>query len=118
MLKLQYVESYCTPETFTALERTVEMSDEEYETATKLHELKQIDWKKLWTIPAVFAGAVLAFFFVAFKDDPANESEYASNTDVDDPDADPYQTASAALETVAAEGEACSTDGDCDTGSS
>ena len=113
-----YVESYCTPETFAALERTVEMSDEEYEAATKLHELRQIDWEKLWTIPAVFAGAVLAFFLVAFKDDPANESEYASSTDVDDSDADPYQTASAALETVAAEGEACSTDGDCDTGSS
>ena len=111
-----YIEGYCTPETFAVLERTVEMSDEDYAKASKLHELRQIDWGRLWGIPAVFAGAVLVFFFVAFKEDPTNESEQASDTGGDNPDADPYQTASQALEPVVAEGEACSVDGDCDTG--
>ena len=92
------------------------MSDEDYAKASKLHELRQIDWGRLWGIPAVFAGAVLVFFFVAFKEDPTNESEQASNTSDDNPDADPYQTASQALEAVVTEGEACSVDGDCDTG--
>jgi len=111
-----YIEGYCTPETFVALERTVDMSDVDYEKASKLHELRQIDWQKLWGIPAVFAGAVLVFFIVAFKDDPTNESEHASNTSDDNPDADPYQTASQALDMETTEGEACSTDGDCDNG--
>lgn len=111
-----YIEGYCTPETFVALERTVDMSDVDYEKASKLHELRQIDWQKLWGIPAVFAGAVLVFFIVAFKDDPTNESEHASNTSDYNPDADPYQTASQALDMETTEGEACSTDGDCDNG--
>ncbi len=80
-----YIETASTPETFAAIERTADMSDAEFDTAKKIGELKQIDWQKLWGIPAIFAAAVLAFFFVAFNDDSADGEASSEDADADSP---------------------------------
>ncbi|MEL0096098.1 MAG: MFS transporter [Planctomycetaceae bacterium] len=82
----------------------------------RLKQLQVIDWQKLWGIPAVFAGVILVFFMIAFKDDSADESDAAADVVDDGPSDDAYTEASAALETAGADGESCSTDEDCGTG--
>ena len=44
-------------------------------------ELQLIDWKTLWSIPAIFAGCVLGFFLLTFKDDATDEA--AETVDAD-----------------------------------
>ncbi len=110
-----YIETACTPEKYTVLEREADISDDDYAAAQKIHELKQIDWQKLWGIPAIFAAGVLVFFFVAFKDDGSGAStatEPADSPDEGAAEPDP----SAALETVEPDGESCDTNGSCNTG--
>lgn len=110
------IEAYCTPAKFETLEQTADMTDNDFAAAQKLYQLKQIDWQKLWGIPAVFAGVILVFFMIAFKDDSADESDAAADVVDDGPSDDAYTEASAALETAGADGESCSTDEDCGTG--
>jgi|TARA_B110000467_G_C18326182_1_gene489185 nucleoside transporter len=38
-------------------------------------ELQSIDWKTLWGIPAIFAGCVLGFFLLTFKNDSQDAPE-------------------------------------------
>ncbi len=38
-------------------------------------ELKAIDWKPLWAIPAIFAALILVIFLLLFKDKSASERE-------------------------------------------
>ena len=42
-----YIETACTPEEYT-YSNAADISDEDYAAAQKIHELKQIDWQKLW----------------------------------------------------------------------
>jgi len=81
----------------------------------RLQQLKLIDWQPLWGIPAVFAGAVLVFFMIAFRDNSADQQENTIDTNNDSPD-DGDGATSAELETVSPEAESCSTEGDCETG--
>ena len=112
------IEAYYTPDTFQTVERGADMTDVEYAAAQKLSQLKEIKWQKLWAIPAVFAGMILVFFMVAFKDDTADDSGTSDNTTVDGAgDDDAYAKASATLETVSTNSESCSTDEDCSTSS-
>lgn len=111
-----YIETACTPEEYTVLERVTDISDEDYAAAQKIHELKQIDWQKLWGIPAIFAAGVLVFFFVAFKDDSASGDSSAT-----EPTDNPYEGEAepetyASLETVQPDGTACDINGDGSTG--
>lgn len=111
-----YIETACTPEEYTVLERVADISDEDYAAAQKIHELKQIDWQKLWGIPAIFAAGVLVFFFVAFKDDSASGDSSAT-----EPADNPYEGEAetetyASLETVQPDGTACDINGDGSTG--
>ena len=111
-----YIETACTPEEYTVLERVADISDEDYAAAQKIHELKQIDWQKLWGIPAIFAAGVLVFFFVAFKDDSASGDSSAT-----EPTDNPYEGEAepetyASLETVQPDGTACDINGDGSTG--
>ncbi len=85
-------------------------------TESRLNQLKEIDWQMLWGIPAIFAAGVLVFFFVAFNDNSADDTESTADTGNDSPDDDSYEAASAALETVAADGGSCGGDGSCDSG--
>ena len=80
----------------------------------RLQQLTLIDWQPLWGIPAVFAGAVLVFFMIAFRDNSADQQENTIDTSEDSPDEGDGAT-SAELETVSPEAESCSTEGDCET---
>ena len=42
--------------------------------AKSTRALQLIDWRSLWTLPAVFAGLILAIFLVLFKDRSATAS--------------------------------------------
>jgi nucleoside transporter len=74
------------------------------------------DWETIWKYPAILALIILVIFVVLFNDKTSKVATTDGTTEGNNPDADPYQTASQAIEPVAAEGEACSVDGDCDTG--
>ena len=111
-----YIETACTPEEYTVLERVADISDEDYAAAQQIHELKQIDWQKLWGIPAIFAAGVLVFFFIAFKDDSASGDSSAT-----EPTDNPYEGEAepetyASLETIQPDGTACDINGDGSTG--
>ena len=111
-----YIETACTPEEYTVLERVADISDEDYAAAQQIHELKQIDWQKLWGIPAIFAAGVLVFFFIAFKDDSASGDSSAT-----EPTDNPYEGEAepetyASLEMVQPDGTACDLNSDGSTG--
>ena len=38
--------------------------------ALRRAELKAIQWKQLWSLPAVFAAVILALFLVCFREQP------------------------------------------------
>ena len=48
-------------------------------------ELQMIDWKTLWGVPAIFAGCVLGFFLLTFKDDTPEAEEAESEPTYDPP---------------------------------
>lgn len=60
------------------IEAKIESLTEE-KTAARRKELRAIDWKKLWGIPAIFAAGVMLFFGVAFWD-----KSIAANEKLDD----------------------------------
>ena len=41
---------------------------EQEKAALRLAELKAIEWKPLWTMPALMAGGVLVLFFLIFRE--------------------------------------------------
>lgn len=64
--KLKEQISTAAPEEKAALETTLKTTSEEMATARKA-ELKAIQWKSLWGMPAIFAGAILVFFIALFR---------------------------------------------------
>ena len=64
-------------------------------TDLRIKELKAINWKSLWGFPAIFAGAILVFFVIVFRDD--SQPEESETTDAM---ADGEMTPSYADETV------------------
>jgi hypothetical protein len=41
--------------------------------AARLTQLKEVDWQKLWGIPAIMAAVIFGIFMVAFRE-PASRS--------------------------------------------
>ncbi len=48
---------------------------------TSIDALKAIQWREIWTIPAVFAAAILVLFVLLFRDRTATADESAANAE-------------------------------------
>ena len=45
-----------------------------YQGAKSVEALKEMKWKTIWLIPAIFAGVIMVLFVLVFHDDTRAES--------------------------------------------
>ena len=63
------------------LEAQVESIDKK-KTEVRREELRAVDWKPLWGIPAIFAAAIMVFFGLTFRDKLSDEDSEVTDGEV------------------------------------